>query len=141
MRLDNSRHELFCQRVAAGMPASRAYAAAGYSARGNAAESSASRLLRRDKVKARIGELLQSSAKEIRIDKERLTGMLLEDRALAHQKGQAAAALAITVQIGKLHGFRFDGTDVDSVAASQPRTKEIDFKAANARFRRLSQLQ
>jgi hypothetical protein len=63
MRLPNARHELFCQRVAAGIPASRAYAAAGYTARGTSAESNASRLLGTDKVRARLDKLSAESAK------------------------------------------------------------------------------
>ena len=67
--------------------------------------------------------------------------MLLEDRALAHQKGQAAAALAITVQLGKLHGFRFDGSDAQSEVASNAQKRDIDFKAANAHYSDLARLQ
>jgi phage terminase small subunit len=137
MRLPNARHELFCQRIAAGLPASRAYMSAGYTARGNAAEANASRLLRDAKVKARIDELLSQSAKEMAITKERLTLMLLEDRALAHAKGQAAAALAITVSIGKLHGFAFDpirqGVQVPA-STPKPEGKVVDFAAVLERL-------
>ncbi len=91
-RLDNTRHERFAAGVTGGSPASRAYIAAGFTAKGNAAEVGASRLLRDAKVKARIDELLAGSAKEMSISKERLTQMLLEDRHIAHQRGQAAAA-------------------------------------------------
>ena len=58
MQLLNARHEIFCQRIAAGMAGSRAYVAAGYTTKISAAEACASRLLRKDKVRARISELL-----------------------------------------------------------------------------------
>ena len=40
--------------------------------------------------------------------KARLTWMLLEDRRVAHERGQAAAAGAITERLGRLYGFSFD---------------------------------
>lgn len=55
--LTNHRHELFAQGIAKGLPASQAYIQAGYKARGNAAESSASKLLRNPKVSQRIAEI------------------------------------------------------------------------------------
>jgi hypothetical protein len=136
MRLPNARHELFCRRVASGIPASRAYAAAEF-ARGTSAESNASRLLGTDKVRARLDELSTESAKVFSITKERLTLILLEDRALAHERRQAAAALAITVAIGKLHGFAFDPIRQPvqpSNSPSKPEGKVVDFKAALERL-------
>lgn len=53
--LNNARHEQFAVGVASGMPATKAYIAAGYAPK--AAESNASRLMGNDKVKARIAEL------------------------------------------------------------------------------------
>ena len=137
MRLPNTRHEIFSQRVASGAPASRAYAAAGYTARGNSAEANASRLLRDAKVRARVAELLDESAKEFSITKALLTLMLLEDRRVAHERGQAAAAGAITERLGKLHGFSFDPNKDGGPAAAPMKADEhmIDFKAANERYR------
>jgi hypothetical protein len=57
MRLDNVRHEIFARRIAEGEYASRAYKLAGYRATGHSAEASASRLLKKVDVQARISEL------------------------------------------------------------------------------------
>jgi phage terminase small subunit len=79
----------FVERVAAGMPAGRAYEAAGYRAKGPVADSHASRLLARNgKVKAALAEV-QSSTPEIADKAERqrwLTDVLrgaIEDARLA----------------------------------------------------------
>ena len=53
----NPRQERFAQLVATGMPASRAYREAGYTATGNAAEAGASQLLRHPKVAAYVNEV------------------------------------------------------------------------------------
>jgi phage terminase small subunit len=55
--LKNARHERFAQELAKGEHASTAYRNAGYSAVGNSAEVSASRLFKNAKVAARIAEL------------------------------------------------------------------------------------
>lgn len=49
--------KLFVERLLAGMPAGRAYEAAGYAARGSSADSCASKLLRNDKVHAYVQQL------------------------------------------------------------------------------------
>lgn len=56
-KLRNQRHERFAQGITEGKSAKQAYIDAGYKARGNAAEVSASQLLRKTKVKARVEEL------------------------------------------------------------------------------------
>jgi len=53
--LKNIRHEKFCQGVASGLPAGRAYEKAGYGKKG--ADQNAARLIRKDKIAARIKEL------------------------------------------------------------------------------------
>ncbi len=55
--LKNARHERFAQELAKGEHASTAYRNAGYSAKGNAAEACASRLLTDAKVAGRLKEL------------------------------------------------------------------------------------
>jgi hypothetical protein len=71
------------------------------------------------------------------IDKQRLTAMLLEDRAVAHREGQAAAAGAITERLGKLHGFGFDpikqGEHPSPTSSSKPESV-VDFKLVNKRY-------
>ena len=121
------------------MPGSRAYQLAGYSARGNSAEVNASRLLRKAQVRARIEQLLGEAAQHFLITKGALTAMLLQDRALAHRKGQALAAATITVRLGQLRGFAFDPSKDDKVSAppSRPEPKPINFRELNEIFSRL----
>ena len=85
----NTRHELFALAVASGMPASQAYQAAGYSARGDSAKVNASRLLRKAQVRDRVDQLMAEAAKEFPVTKALLTRMLLEDRRVALERGQA----------------------------------------------------
>lgn len=128
MRLNNARWEMFAQHVAFGMAAGRAYEAAGFEARGNAADAAASRLLRNGKVKARIEELQAESATTLSITKERITQMLFEDRAFAVAVGNAATARAASVDIGRLHGFSFaDKTaEMPTEALPQPVTGSLN---------------
>jgi phage terminase small subunit len=58
--LSNSRHEAFARAVLQGKNGREAYIAAGYNAAG--AEANASRLIRNDKVSARIAELKGKAA-------------------------------------------------------------------------------
>ena len=60
--LKNARWEKFAQAVVDGVPQSRAYIAAGYKARGNAAEVEASKLVRNPKVSARIDKIKEAAA-------------------------------------------------------------------------------
>ena len=56
---------------------------------------------------------MAKAAQEFSVTKALLTWMLLEDRRVAHERGQAAAAGAITERLGKLHGFAFDPSKND----------------------------
>lgn len=58
--LKNPKHEKFAQNLVEGMPASRAYIAAGYKSVGNVAEVCAMQLLRRPLVQARVSELKEA---------------------------------------------------------------------------------
>jgi phage terminase small subunit len=58
--LSNSRHEAFARAILEGKSGREAYIAAGYKAAG--AEANASRLIRNDKVSARIAELKGKAA-------------------------------------------------------------------------------
>jgi phage terminase small subunit len=61
--LSNSRHEAFARAVLQGKNGREAYIAAGYNAAG--AEANASRLIRNDKVSARIAELKGKAAEGV----------------------------------------------------------------------------
>lgn len=51
------RQQRFVELVASGRPAGRAYEEAGYSARGNVADSCAERLMRKDEIVAALAEI------------------------------------------------------------------------------------
>jgi hypothetical protein len=89
--------------------ASRAYELAGYhsSTRG-ALDANASRLIRHDKVKARLGELHNMTAKRHEITVDTLLADLETDRALAHCEGQGSAAVQATMAKARLLGLIVD---------------------------------
>src|SRR5687768_16010673 len=102
--LRNPRHERFAQELATGKSATEAYVAAGYkNNRHNAAA-----LAREKHISARLAELQERAAIRAEITVERLTEMLLADRELARQLGQAAAAVTAVEKIAKLHGLLVD---------------------------------
>ncbi len=72
--LDNQRHERFAQEIAKGAPAGRAYEAAGYEGAG--ADQNGSRLMKNDKVAARIQEIKEAAATKVGVTVERVMGEL-----------------------------------------------------------------
>ncbi|MGO9233034.1 MAG: hypothetical protein ACLP4V_02675 [Methylocella sp.] len=99
--LRNARHERFAQELAKGKSAGRAYSLAGYSPnRGNYV-----RLKANESIRARVEEILAKSEAHAVVTIEMLTAMLIEDRALARERGQAAAAKGAVDSLAKLHGF------------------------------------
>lgn len=65
----NIRQQRFVELVVSGMPAGRAYEAAGFSARGNAAEVNAARLLRKAQIVSAVETLRSSDAKKASLDR------------------------------------------------------------------------
>jgi hypothetical protein len=63
-------------------------------------------------VHSRIVQMHDMNAGRLQVTVERLTAMLLEDRAQAQQNGQFAAAVAATMGLAQLHGkiLAADGT-------------------------------
>ena len=105
--LDNANHERFAQELAAGKSAVDAYEAAGYRRnRGHA-----STLRKNPKLLKRVDEILETrgqiqgrgalaAIERIRLTKAAVMDMLLADRELARQKGQASAAIRATELVG-----------------------------------------
>ena len=105
--LENAKHERFAQELAAGKTAVAAYETAGYRRnRGHA-----STLRKNPKLLKRVDEILETRGQIqgrgalAAIDRGRLTktavmDMLLADRELARQKGQASAAIRATELVG-----------------------------------------
>lgn len=68
----NIRQERFAERVAAGMPAVRAYVEAGYSNKGKNAEANATRMMENDGVKKRIAEIRAKTSATLDLKREDL---------------------------------------------------------------------
>ena len=77
--LKNARHERFAQEYLIDLNATQAYARAGYAAKGNAAETSAARLLRNVQVQARIDELKGERSERTKVDADWLLSRLAEE--------------------------------------------------------------
>ncbi len=132
--LSNARHERFAQNIAKGMNATEAYREAGYTAKGNAAEVNASKLLRHAKVRARIAELQNKAAERTIKTIEDIVSQLDEDRALARANGQASAAVSATMGQAKILGLITDKHRVvgityeealDALDAEEPSSRRI----------------
>ena len=105
--LDNAKHERFAQALAAGKHAVDAYEVAGYRRnRGHA-----STLRKNPKLLKRVDEILETQGQiqgrgalaaidRVRLTKTAVMDMLLADRELARQKGQASAAIRATELVG-----------------------------------------
>lgn len=77
--LKNARHERFAMEYIVDLNATQAYARAGYTAKGNAAEVNAARLLRKAQVQARIAELNAERAERTKIDADWVLQRLSEE--------------------------------------------------------------
>lgn len=77
--LKNARHERFAQEYLVDLVAVQAYARASYTAKGNAAEVNAARLLRKAQVQARIAELQAERAERTKIDADWVLQRLSEE--------------------------------------------------------------
>jgi hypothetical protein len=106
--LDNPRHELFAQAIAAGIPQVRAYITAGFSPhKGNAC-----RLSQDERVRERVSELIQPKA--LAISKADIFARILEDIAGARAANQWATALAGDKLLGQeLHGMFVEKRQID----------------------------
>ena len=70
--LKNARHERFAQELAKGKTADEAYKVAGYKPQA----SNASRLMRNDKIRARVDEILGKAAQKVGVTVERVVAEL-----------------------------------------------------------------
>ncbi len=86
MVLENPRHERFAQALAQGLPAVRAYVAAGY----RESDSSATQLFQKPRIQERVTELLTLQASAAGVDRTYVMGRL---RQLAERCMQAEPVL------------------------------------------------
>lgn len=105
--LANQRHELFAQGLAKGLPASTAYAEAGFKPH----EGNASRLSANEKVRARVTELKERAAARTEITVAGITERLLNIAAKGEQSNDApllSVARASLMDAAKLNGLVID---------------------------------
>lgn len=79
----------------------------------NTVEKRACELLKHGKVAGRIADLQSAHQKRHDITVDSLTLMLMEDRVLARQEGEANAAINAVLAIAKLHGLVIDSKNVN----------------------------
>jgi hypothetical protein len=113
--LDNQRWELFAQKIVEGLgheafSPGRAYSAAGYIAKGDAADAAASRLLRKVKpVLERVQELqaqaLAKLERKLDVSRESVGKRLDLASRMAQTEGNAANMVAAEMGIAKVFGL------------------------------------
>lgn len=99
--LANARHERFAQELAKGASQVEAYRLAGY----EPIEANASRLIRNDKVSARVAELKAAAAERTIVTIHDIADQLDEDRAFAREQEAPAAAIQATMGKAKVLGL------------------------------------
>ena len=103
-KLSKPRHESVAQALFKGTSADKAYAEAGFKpSRFNAA-----RFAKKEHILQRVTELQAAAAEKAEVTVELIAAQLDEDRALAHKKGQAGAAVAASMGKAKLYGLGVD---------------------------------
>lgn len=100
--LDNPRHELFAQGLAKGKPQRDAYLDAGFQPSSDeVADACASRLAKDDDISERVKEMQDKAARKIELDRYDIIRMIMDDRILARENKQAAAAIRASELLGK----------------------------------------
>ena len=100
----NTRQERFAEGLVEGLSQSRAYIEAGYTARGNAAEVEASKMVRLPKVAARIAELRANAARRSEVTVDSLVAELDEMLRLAIECENPSAGVSAVMGKAKLLG-------------------------------------
>ncbi|RUY09982.1 Terminase small subunit [Mesorhizobium sp. M2A.F.Ca.ET.040.01.1.1] len=108
----NMRQERFCLALAEGLPQSRAYVEAGYTARGNAAEAAAARLFRNVQVQSRVAELQAAAARRSEITVDDLVAELDAMIELARATKNPSAGVTAIMGEAKLLGLVVDRAEV-----------------------------
>ncbi len=104
LALLNARHESFAQGLAQGMTGDEAYAAAGYKPNQN----NASRLKGKESIKSRVAFLQGEAAERNAVTVDDIVRQLDEARALARERGNAAAMVSATMGKAKVLGLIVD---------------------------------
>lgn len=134
----NARQERFCLGLSEGLPQSRAYIEAGYTARGNAAEVEASKMVRLPKVAARVAELRADAAKRSEITVDDLVAELDVMLQLARATKNPSAGVTAIMGKAKLLGLIIDKAEVATTLRKPSRepgdTKQMSLEEWTAKF-------
>jgi hypothetical protein len=102
--LKNPLWEQFCQFRAEGMPAYQAYPQAGYKCTEAAAISNSARLMRNDRIRARLRELIDELAQTMVVTRESLVAEYDQIIAAAYREKQYSAAATALAAKSKITG-------------------------------------
>src|SRR5262245_51758913 len=106
--LRNPRHERFAKGLFEGLPASRAFAEAGYAPN----DGNAIRLKGNERVKARLAELQGEAAANAKVTVQSICRELEEAIGVARSKGQAQAMVSASALKAKLNGLMTERIEV-----------------------------
>lgn len=130
--LSNPRHEAFVQAHVEGLPAYAAYLQAGYKCTVRTAEVESSKLLKKPEIRNRRRQLLEDLAETLIVTKESLYQEYEQARALAHEQGQAAAAINAIAAKSRLFGLDAPNVNVNiNTAFNQMTEDELRFELAS----------
>ena len=122
--LPNAKHELFCQHLALGKPASEAYELAGY----KPSRSNASVLRAKQNVSDRLNEILQQSERkvvqQIEYTRDTILAELEEARLYAIEWKQSSGAWQAAMAKAKILGLIIDRREVGEAGAYDALTDE-----------------
>jgi hypothetical protein len=110
--LSNPRHERFAQELAKGKSQSDAYGAAGFAGAAPTLEAGASRLIRNDKIRARVAEIVGMAAERAVVTRESLIYEAHDIQTKALAAGQYAAATGALTAKAKLAGEWVEKSEV-----------------------------
>jgi hypothetical protein len=123
----SDKRERFIRGIIQGLSQRAAYQAVYPNASPAAADAAASRLLRMNKVQARLEQIRQAEAAAAKIDLPYLTGLLTASYRLGLQTNQSSAATQAAMGLAKLHGFLIERHQIDAVVrrpASSPESPD-----------------
>jgi phage terminase small subunit len=137
-KLLNHRHERFAAALSQGKSQKDAYVQAGYRSTGNAAEASASQLVKKPKVAARVAELQAEAARRSEVTVDDLVADLNMMFKLALASRNPAAGVSAIMGKAKLLGLVVDRAEVSSTSRKPMREpgeiKQMSLEEWQARF-------
>jgi hypothetical protein len=109
--LANPKHERFAQEVVKGSSASAAYRTVYDVKKGNAADASASRLLKSDKVAARVAELQERKSDDVMLSAQWVIEQLIDNATKAKMQGDFGPSNQALQLLGKELGMFVERTE------------------------------